>query len=251
MLLPACLAGPAAAAADADRPTPVLVLIAADVEWRQVRALLDEPKQVDGPVGEWFVRDYRTPKGPLPVRFLHAGWGKVASAAATQYAIDRWRPRLLVNLGTCGGFAGWIERGQLLLVSDTLLYDIHERMGDSQEAIDHYATRLATELWPKQQRQGLRVERLVSADRDIDPAEVASLHERFGAVAADWESAGIAFVAARNRTPLLILRGVSDIVGPAGGEAYGNLANFEEGTRLVMGELLRRLEAALPLLAAR
>jgi adenosylhomocysteine nucleosidase len=38
--------------------------------------------------------------------YVHGGWGKVAAAARAQYAIDRWRPRVLVNLGTCGGFAG-------------------------------------------------------------------------------------------------------------------------------------------------
>jgi nucleoside phosphorylase len=38
--------------------------------------------------------------------FLHGGWGKVAAAGSTQYAIDRWAPARLINLGTCGGFKG-------------------------------------------------------------------------------------------------------------------------------------------------
>jgi len=226
-----------------------VVLVSADVEWRALRALLAEPKQEQTPIGEWFARVYRTPRGSVSVPFLHAGWGKVSSAAATQYAIGRWRPRLVVNLGTCGGFAGKVERGQVLLVKDTLLYDIHERMGDSQEAIDHYTTRLDPELWPRGRRNGLRVERLISADRDIDPAEIPELEKRYGAVAADWESAAIAFVARRNKTPLVILRGVTDLVDTKGGEAYGNLEVFEAGTRKVMKELLERFDAALPELA--
>src|SRR5207244_3939955 len=143
-----------------------------------------------------------------------------------------------------------IEKGQLVLVKDTLLYDIHERMGDSQEAIDHYATRLDGGLWPADQRAGLRVERLISADRDIDPKQIAELVGRYGAAAADWETAAIAFTAAKNKTPLVVLRGVSDLVDAQDGEAYGNLAQFEAGTRRVMQELLRRFDAALPGLAA-
>ena len=223
----------------------MVVLIAADAEWRALRELLSNPAQQQTPLGETLTRSYRTPRGTLSVPFLHAGWGKVASAAATQYAIDRWRPGLLVNLGTCGGFRGRVERGQVLLVKDTLLYDIHERMGDSQEAIDHYTTRLDFERWPSARRAGLRVERLVSADRDIDPAEIPELERRYAAVAADWESAAIAFVAKRNRTPLVVLRGVSDLVGKEGGEAYGSPETFEAGTRRVMKDLLERFDAAL------
>ncbi len=231
--------------------SPIVVLVSADAEWRALRAVLGQPKEERTPLGETFSREYRTPRGRVSVPFLHAGWGKVSSAAATQYAVDRWRPRLLVNLGTCGGFRGAVARGQVLLVKDTLVYDIHERMGDSQEALDHYATKLDPELWPRGQRAGLRMERLISADRDIDPTEIPELVRRFGAVAADWESAAIAFVAARNKTPLAILRGVSDLVGPEGGEAYGDLAQFEAGSQRIMGEQLRRFEAAVPELVRR
>ena len=39
-------------------------------------------------------------------------------------------------------------------------------------------------------------------------------------MALDWESGAIAWVAARNQTRCLILRGVTDLVGEAGDEAY-------------------------------
>jgi hypothetical protein len=57
-------------------------------------------------------------------------------------------------------------------------------------------------------------------------------------------------VAKRNKTPLVILRGVTDLVDTKGGEAYGNLEVFEAGTRKVMKDLLERFDAALPELAA-
>ncbi len=40
---------------------------------------------------------------------------------------------------------------------------------------------------------------------------------------------------------MLILRGVSDLVGEGGGEAYGDISIFHEGARLVMEPLLQSL----------
>ena len=101
----------------------------------------------------WFVIDLAIGGRSEPVLFFHGGWGKIAAAASTQYVIDRWSPTLLVNLGTCGGFEGEIEKG----------------------------------------------------------------------------------------TIRLILRGVTDLVGSSGGEAYGNIQVFIEATREILGRLVYAL----------
>ncbi|HSA59167.1 MAG TPA: hypothetical protein VLJ37_05725, partial [bacterium] len=80
--------------------------------------------------------------------------------------------------------------------------------------------------------------------------DIPRLIDKYNAVAADWESASIAWVAQRNGTRLLILRGVSDLVGSGGGEAYGNYELFIERTREIMkhlvGQLPDWLAVALP-----
>jgi nucleoside phosphorylase len=68
------------------------------------------------------------------VLFFWGGWGKIAAAGSTQYVIDRWRPQLLVNLGTCGGFDGAIERDMVVLAIKTVVYDIVEQMGHHEDA---------------------------------------------------------------------------------------------------------------------
>lgn len=177
--------------------------------------------------------------------FFQGGWGKISAAASAQWAIDRWQPDLLVNLGTCGGLAGRVDRGEVLLVDRTLVYDIIEQMGDPQAAIDHYTVDLdlfwLREPYPQPVRRGL----LVSADRDIYLPDIPMLVERYGATAADWESGAIAWVASRNRTRCLILRGVTDLVSPQGGEAYNALDVFHTGARHVMESLLDSLPAWL------
>jgi adenosylhomocysteine nucleosidase len=76
------------------------------------------------------------------VLFFHGGWGKVAAAASTQYVIDCFKPQYLINLGTCGGIEGRIARFDVVAAERTIIYDIHESMGNSEEANAYYATDL-------------------------------------------------------------------------------------------------------------
>jgi adenosylhomocysteine nucleosidase len=83
---------------------------------------------------------------------------------------------------------------------------------------------------------------LVSGDRDLFCDELNTLKSKYGAIAGDWESGAIAWVAARNRTQCLILRGVTDLVCETGGEAYGGkVKNYYENTGVVMNKLIDSL----------
>ncbi len=217
----------------------VVVLISANSEWRAVKKILSPVKTQSTPMGERFKVGRLT--------YFHGGWGKISAAATTQYAIDHFRPDLLVNLGTCGGFEGCIERGMVILVTKTIIYDILEQMSDPDEAIAKYSTELDLSWLPDGgpwtvDNGPLSIVRglLVSADRDIVPGDIPRLVEKYGALAADWESGAIAWVAKKNGGRCLILRGVTDLVGPSGGEAYGNIEVFHEATKSVMKNLIEQ-----------
>jgi adenosylhomocysteine nucleosidase len=223
----------------------LIVLISANSEWAAVKEILAPVKIQSTPLGETFNRTLGTiaqsGSEGWNVTLFHGGWGKVSAAATTQYVIDHFQPNLLVNLGTCGGFEGRIARGTIILVAKTIVYDIIEQMFDLSESISHYSTELdlswLQEPYPHPVQRGL----LVSADRDIVSGDIPGLVEKYGAVAADWESGAIAWVAKRNGVRCLILRGVTDLVGASGGEAYGNIAIFRENTKIVMKELIEQL----------
>jgi adenosylhomocysteine nucleosidase len=247
-----------------DEALKVVVLISADAEWRAVRAMFPGLVYQQSPFGEWFLtrigdrveflqqQPELDPPGkndsgnPLPVIFFHGGWGKIAAAASTQYAIDRWQPELLVNLGTCGGFEGQVEQGTVILATRTIVYDIIELMGDFDEHIDHYSTVLNPD-WLDEEKLPFSVRKtlLVSGDRDLAVAEIPGLNARYGAIAGDWESGAIAWVAERNQIRLVILRGVSDVVGSVGSEAYGNLEYFADSTKRIMAKLIAALPGCL------
>jgi adenosylhomocysteine nucleosidase len=221
-----------------------VVVISANAEWRIVRESFESADLRPSPFGQWFVVDLDVGGCAETVLFFHGGWGKIAAAASTQYAIDRWAPELLINLGTCGGFEGEIERETVILVERTVVYDIVEQMGDPEAVIAHYTTDLHLAWLVEPHPQEVRRTLLVSGDRDLLAEEIPRLKAEFGAVAGDWESGSIAWVAARNNTPCLILRGVTDLVGQGGGEAYeGNKHVFLEGTGKVMRRLVRFLPA--------
>jgi adenosylhomocysteine nucleosidase len=255
ILLAAALVGAPGAGSSSTEPDPggVVVLVSANAEWKVVRARYASAAVSTTPFGEWFTLEVPVSGRSRRVVFFHGGWGKIAAAGSTQYAALRWKPGLLVNLGTCGGFEGAVRKGEVLLVDKTIVYDIVEMMGDSAEAIAEYTTPIDVAWAGSSLPEGVRRGLLLSADRDIQVGDISRLRSAYGAVAADWESGAIAWVARANGVPVLILRGVTDLVGTGGGEAYGNIGVFEEGTRAVMNRLmdelpswLARWEAARP-----
>jgi adenosylhomocysteine nucleosidase len=247
----------------ADRPMAdkrAVILISANSEWRAVKEILSPVNIQSTLLGETFNFELVTRNSTL-LTYFHGGWGKISAAATTQYAIDHYHPDLLINLGTCGGFEGRIQRGTIILVTRTIVYDIIEQMSNPDEAITHYSTEIDLSWlkdggsWTVDDEQNPKHDPrstvdvqpsvvhglLVSADRDIVAQDIPMLIEKYDAVAADWESGAIAWVAKMNSVRCLILRGVTDLVSPSGGEAYGNIDLFHENTKAVMKKLIEQL----------
>lgn len=176
------------------------------------------------------------------VVFFHGGWGKISAAASAQYAIDQWSPNLVVNLGTCGGFEGGVEKDTVVLVERTVVYDIVEQMLDAEEAIRDYTTEIDLSWLSEPYPHPVLRTVLVSADRDLMAEDISYLKSKYGAVAGDWESGAIAWVANRHQVRCLILRGVTDLVGAEGREAYeGNVQIYVENTEKMMNGLVQHL----------
>lgn len=224
---------------------PILVLISADAEWRAVKQIL-KPKEIsNSPYGEFFIQSLARANHPQELIFFQGGWGKISASGSTQYSIDHFRPSILFNFGTCGGIAGRIERGQIVLVERTVVYDLVELMDSSEDVLNFYTTDLDLSFLVEPYPGNVTRQTMFSADRDLLTQDIPLMIERYDALVCDWESAAIAFVAKRNGVPLVILRGVSDLVSPYGGEAYGNLDFFHQSTASIMYQLLENLEAWL------
>jgi adenosylhomocysteine nucleosidase len=212
-----------------------IILISANAEWRALKPLFPNARIQPYPYGESF----RASVGNHALSWFHSGWGKIASAGAMQYLIDRHSPDLIVNLGTCGGFEDIVQQGDVVLVDKTFVYDIVELMADPDVA-SHYASSLdlswLAEPYPHPVRRGM----LASADSDLLPERIPFLRSQ-GAIAADWESGALAWVAHRNNARLLILRGVSDIVSDQGSDTYNHIEIFNQRANEIMRELIAQL----------
>jgi adenosylhomocysteine nucleosidase len=227
-------------------PRPIVVLVSANAEWAPVKEYLAPAHVERTPYGECFTR----PFADGDVVFLHGGWGKISTAASTEYAITRWTPEALINVGTCGGIGGRAARGETLLVTRAITYDIYESMGDSAEAIRWYTTDVDVSWLDDRFPLQVRRSHIVSADRDLMPGQVDELVGRFDAIAGDWESGAIAFVAHRRAVPLLIIRTVSDLVTPQAGETVGDLPVFQAAATNAMRALVDDLATLVPYVRA-
>lgn len=213
------------------------VLVSANGEWDAVVSIL-QPKSIQqSPIGAHF----RVELAGQLCHFFHSGWGKIATAASTQYVIDQYHPELIINIGTCGGFAGTGTVGEVLLVSETVVYDIVERMDDPIAALEHYSTRNNLAWITNPLPVGTRLGRIASADQDIDFNSFNFLTETHKADGADWETGAFTWVAARNNVRWLALRGVSDIVTPRGSETDNGVDLWRSRLDQLMAKILTDL----------
>ena len=220
----------------------VVVIISANIEWDAIRRIFPDADLHVSPYGQCFETYLEVSSERRAVVFFHGGWGKISAAASAQYAIDQWSPNLVVNLGTCGGFEGGVEKDTVVLVERTVVYDIVEQMLDTEEAIRDYTTEIDLSWLSEPYPHPVLRTVLVSADRDLMAEDISYLKSKYGAVAGDWESGAIAWVANRNQVRCLILRGVTDLVGAEGGEAYeGNVQIYVENTEKMMNGLVQHL----------
>jgi adenosylhomocysteine nucleosidase len=213
------------------------VIISANMEWKALKKVYPNEVYQKSVWGEYFFKKMNKQK----IIFFHEGWGKVSAAGATQYVIDTYKPEILINLGTCGGFEGKTKRYDIILADKTIIYDIMEAMGDSKEAISDYTTQIDLTWLGNSLPFKVHKTVLVSADKDLRTEEIGQLAKEYGAIAGDWETGAIAYTAQRNKKKILILRGITDLVSDHRGEAYGNFDLFAQRTDTVMQNLLVEL----------
>jgi len=223
------------------RQPDTVIVVSANAEWKALSSILKPSEKTchNSPYGQWFNWTINDKK----VVFFHGGWGKIDAAGSAQYVIDKFKPELIINIGTAGGFPGRVKKGDVLLVNKTITYDIYEKMGDSKEAVDYYSTELN---YPKINiNHAIKISPIVSADQDLFPEKIEMLSKKYGASAGDWESSAIAHVAKKNNVKCYIIRGITDVVYPTGSATYGDYRTFERETEKVMFKLVKLLEKVL------
>ena len=226
-------------------PAEIVIVVASATEWRVVLDHYHAVPEAYAPY-EYFTRDITTDSGSRPAVFVHSGCGKAPAAAATQYGIDTWQPCVVVSVGTCGAIDPALKVKDTVLATKTVVYDLCERSGGQDEMISQFTTELdldwITPPYPSPEVPGT----VVTGDQDVDPARAEWLHKEYGAVAGDWESGAIAYVAQNlNGRRCLILRTVSDVVTGDGSDIYAGADTFTQRVATVLPPLLDDIPAWL------
>ena len=107
------------------------IQVSSENEWSSLKSILPNSKLSATPFGEAFSKNIKDSE----CVFFHGGASKTSSAAACQFAIDKWNPDRHFIIGTAGGTADQINILDIVIANETALYDIIYRMGEPYKFI--------------------------------------------------------------------------------------------------------------------
>ena len=159
------------------------------------------------------------------------GIGKVAAAAATQYLICSYQVQRIINAGVCGTVnknTAAFQKEMVLLVSQAVEGD-HGALGNLSSPI--YC---AVDLWPDLPRA-----KLITSDCPVfEPDHKKKLLATSGDLV-DMEGAAIARVAALNKVPCTLIKGITDFAAENGRKDLHY--NLSEVSKKIAGVLIEGL----------
>jgi adenosylhomocysteine nucleosidase len=132
---------------------------------------------------------------------VHSDIGRENAARATETLIAGHKPKWIISAGLAGGLQPQVKRSDIVM-ADAILGETGERL-----AIDlHFS--------PDQKAiPGLHIGPLLTVDEVVFRAErKRQLGERFGALAVDMETWGVAEVCRRDKQRFLSVRVISDVL---------------------------------------
>lgn len=155
-----------------------------------------------------------------PVLLVHAGIGLVNAASAITAALHRYRPELVVSVGSAGGIRGRARVGDVA-VSERLVYSTADAvgfgyaMGQVPGMPTHFRGDAAV-LASAVSAHGVVVGPFASGDVFVQGPLLDAVLANFpDALAVDMESTAIAQVCHSHGVRFCSIRGISDLCGPA------------------------------------
>lgn len=159
------------------------------------------------------------------VVLLKSGIGKVNAAMATTILLADFKPDIVINTGSAGGFDASLEVGAVVISDEVRHHDVdvtifNYEMGQvpqmpaafkSDARLMKLAEQAVAEIGEHQFAVGL----ICSGDSFMnDPQRVATVREYFPQMkAVEMEAAAVAQVCYQFGTPFVVIRALSDIAG--------------------------------------
>ena len=140
--------------------------------------------------------------------------GKVNSARVCQILIDKFNPKLVINVGTAGSVDNKLEIGDVVVASRLVQYDFDvtpfgRKLGEI-ENIGQYIE-VNKELLKLFNDLDINIGCIASGDKFIvNKTEKDNIREFFNALCIEMEGASIAQVCYLDKIPFLVIRSITD-----------------------------------------
>lgn len=144
------------------------------------------------------------------VALCRCGVGKVCAAACVAVAVERFEPEMVINSGVAGGVPP-LNQGDVVIVKNAVEHDYYD---PTESAVWYDADERAVSLMEKICSDAdipCLTGSIATGDQFIDNPEKASLlHEKYGAVAFDMETAAIMKTCKNMGVRCAVQRAISD-----------------------------------------
>ena len=162
--------------------------------------------------------------------FILCGIGKVNAAIHTQYIIDTYMPKYIINVGVGGSLSPDLSFGDVVIANDLVQHDMDVSgfglpLGQIPR-MDVFAFTSDSDLLQKaatitSDEYKVVLGRIATGDQFIDDKQQADfIHNEFNAVACEMEGAAIAHVCYVNQVPFIVVRALSDMAGRDGAAVH-------------------------------
>ena len=159
------------------------------------------------------------------VVLVKSGIGKVNAAMATTLLLETFKPNVVLNTGSAGGFLKSLEVGTVVISDEVLHHDVdvtafgYEHGQVPGQPVTYKADsrliEVASQAVDEIGQHAHAVGVIASGDTFMnDPIHVEQVRTRFPSmIAAEMEAAAVAQVCHQFETPFVVIRALSDIAG--------------------------------------
>ncbi|KAA6451203.1 5'-methylthioadenosine/S-adenosylhomocysteine nucleosidase [Bacillus swezeyi] len=159
------------------------------------------------------------------VVLLKSGIGKVNAAMSTTILLDRFKPDVVINTGSAGGFHHSLDVGDIVISTDVRHHDVdvtafnyeYGQVPNLPAAYEADGTLVTTAEEEASELGHIQVVKGTIATGDSfmsDPERVAFIRGKFQDLyAVEMEAAAVAQVCHQFDTPFVVIRALSDIAG--------------------------------------
>ena len=223
----------------------VAIIGAMDVEIEEVASNMTCVKQKQ-------LNDFKIITGKIGkyrIILSKSGIGKVNSAITTQFIIDKYKPKYIINIGIAGGLSPNIKSGDTIIGKKMVQHDFDiTAFGKPKGYIDNkmepnkptlfYSDKTLINKFSKE--KSLINGFIASGDIFVsDKKTKIDIKNEFGVDAIDMESAAIAQTAKRNNIPFIVLRTISDGLNETAKEYKQNKQSSANKPSLMVVKILK------------